>query len=153
MRFDLSEETQGEWFKFFRSEIKENGETLYLEPEADAGRVCLRTASPEVIESIQSQTRKKTAEFVRNSSTRAMERVVYFDQTPAQEKRERELIWDHAIQAWEGMFDKDGMEIPCTLENKLKLMNIPMFARFVGRCLQLITGADAGAAEGAEKNS
>lgn len=153
MRFDVSGEVQGEWFKFFRSEIKENGETVYLDPEADAGRVCLRTAAPEVIESIQSKTRKKTAEFVRNPSTRAMERVVYFDQTPDQERMERELIWDHAIQGWEGMLDVSGTEIPCTSENKMKLMNIPVFARFVGRCLQLITGANASTVEGAEKNS
>jgi len=153
MRFDVSGEVPGEWFKFFRSEIKEDGGINYLEPEADAGRVCLRIASPEVIESIQSQTRKKNAEFVRNPNTRAMERVTYFDQTPEQEKKERELIWDHAIQSWEGMLDKDGDEIPCTIENKLKLMNIPQFARFVGRCLQLITGANAQATEGAEKNS
>lgn len=152
MRFDVTGETPGEWFTFFRSEIKENGEVVYLDPEADAGRVCLRIASPEVIESIQAQTRKKQAEFVRNPNTRAMERVTWFDQTPEQEKKERELIWDHAIQGWEGMLDVSGTEIPCTLENKLKLMNIPQFARFVGRCLQLITGANAKTAEGAEKN-
>jgi hypothetical protein len=153
MRFDLSGETPGEWFKFFRSEIKENGETVFLEPEAGAGRVRLRIATPEVIESIQAQTRKKVAEFVYNKHTRAMDRWTGYDQTPEQEKRERELIWDHAIQGWEGMLDVNGIEIPCMLENKLKLMNVPQFARFVGRCLQLITGANAGAAEEAEKNS
>lgn len=153
MRFDVSGEVPGEWFKFFRSEIKENGEVSYLDPEADAGQVCLRIATPEVIESIQSQTRKKHAEFVRNPNTRAMERVTWFDQTPDQEKKERELTWDHAIQGWEGILDKDGNEIPCTTENKLKLMNISQFARFVVRCLRLIAGANAEAAEEAEKNS
>jgi hypothetical protein len=82
-----------------------------------------------------------------------MERVPYFDQTPEQEKREREMIWDHAIQDWQGMLDKGGKEIPCTLENKMRLMSIPQFARFVSRCLQLITGASEVRAEGAEKNS
>lgn len=152
MRFDLSGETQGEWFKFFGSTIKENGDTVFLDPEADAGKVCLRIASPEVIESIQAQTRKKTAEFALNPKTRAMERVVYFDQTAAQEKKENELIWDHAITGWEGILDKDGNEIPCITENKQKLMNIPQFARFVGRCLRLISGANVGAAEEATKN-
>jgi len=153
MRFDLSDDAKGEWFKFFRSEIKEGGEVNYLEPEADAGRICLRLATPEVINSIQSQTQKKVAEFVRNPKSRAMERVTYFDQTPEQEKKERELIWDHAIQEWEGILDKDGNEIPCTLENKLKLMNIPQFARFVGRCLQILTGLEELEAETATKNS
>lgn len=152
MRFDLSDEVQGEWFAFFRSEIKEDGTVEYLDPEADAGKVCLRIADADCIERIQSQTRKKQAEFVRNPSTRAMERVVYFDQTPAQEKKERELIWDWAIQDWKGILNADGDPIPCTTENKLRLMNIPQFARFVGRCLQLITGANAKTSEAEVKN-
>jgi hypothetical protein len=152
MRFDLSGETRGEWFKFFRSEISEKGDVAYLDPEDDAGKVCLRIATPEVIEEIQSQTRKKTAEFALNPKTRQMERVQYFDQTPAQEKKERELIWDHAIQDWKGILDVNGNEVPCTLENKLRLMNNQQFARFVGRCLQLISGAASAAKEGAEGN-
>jgi hypothetical protein len=153
MRFDVSGEVQGEWFSFFRSETKEDGTIAYLDPEADAGKVCLRIADSDMVEKIQTETRKKVSEMVRNPSTRAMERVVYFDQTPAQEKREREMIWDHAIQDWKGILDTNGKEIPCTLENKLKLMSIPQFARFVARCLQLITGANAQTTEGAEKNS
>ena len=143
MRFDLSVETQGEWFKFFNSEVKENGEIAYLEPEENAGRVCLRIADPDTVEKIQSQTRKKVSEFAFNPKSRSMERVTYFEQTPAQERKERELIWDFAIQDWQGIMDQDGNEIPCTLENKLRLMNIPRFARFIGRCLQMITGANA----------
>ena len=143
MRFDLSAETQGEWFKFFNSEVKENGEIAYLEPEENAGRVCLRIADPDTVEKIQSQTRKKVSEFAFNPKSRSMERVSYFEQTPAQERKERELIWDFAIQDWQGILDQDGNEIPCTLENKLRLMNIPRFARFIGRGLQMITGANA----------
>ena len=152
MRFDLSE-VQGEWFTFFRSEIRENGDVNYLDPEPDAGRVCLRIADAEAVERIQAQTRKKKAEFVPNPKTRQMERVEYEDQTPSQKKAENDMIWDYAITEWEGILDKNGDEIPCTPENKARLMNVPVFARFVGRCLQLITGANAGLAEGAEKNS
>jgi hypothetical protein len=115
--------------------------------------VCLRIADPETIEKIQSQTRKRYSEFAHNPKTRQMERVTYFEQTPEQEKRERELIWDHAIKEWRGILDKEGNDIPCTLENKMRLMNIPQFARFVGRCLQMITGASAESAEAAGKNS
>jgi len=152
MKFDITGKSNGEWFRFFRSEIKENGDVTYLDPEDDAGKVCLRIADPETIESIQAQTRKKVTEFVHNPKSRQMDRVTYYDQTPAQEKKERELIWDYAIADWQGILDKDGNEIPCTLENKLKMMNIPIFARFVGRCLQLITGANASLAEEAIKN-
>jgi hypothetical protein len=92
MRFDLSNEAQGEWFSFFGSEIKENGEVRYLDPEEGAGKICLRIADPEVIEKIQAQTRKKSAEFALNPRTRQMERVSFYEQTPTQEKKERELI-------------------------------------------------------------
>jgi len=153
MRFDLSDDAKGEWFKFFRSEIKENGDVTYLDPEPDAGRVRIRIAGTDVIESIREQTRKVIKEFVLNKQSRKMERVEYEDQTPEQKKKEGELIWDHAIQGWEGILDKDGNEIPCTTENKVKLMGIPQFARFVGRCLQIITGANAGMAEDEIKNS
>lgn len=151
MRFDLGT-VSGEWFSFFASEIKENGDVKYLAPEPDAGKVCLRVMDPETIESIQSKTRKRTAEFVLNPKTRAMDRVQYYDQTPEQEKSEREMIWDYAIQDWAGILDKNGDEIPCTLANKMALMNNPQFARFVGRCLQLITGAAASASEASAKN-
>jgi len=140
MRFDI-ENTQGEWFTFFESEIMPDGEIKYLDPIEGAGKVCLRISDPESIEKIQSQTRKKVAEFVYNPKTRAMDRVIYFDQTPAQEQKERELIWNFAITDWKDLLDMKGVSIPCTLENKMKLMNVPQFARFIGRCLQLISGA------------
>lgn len=152
MRFDLSAESKGEWFKFFDSEVKESGEIVYLEPEDNAGKVCLRIADVDIVEDIQSKTRKRKSEFVLNPNDKKMERVTYYDQTPAQEKQERELIWDYAIQDWQGILDQDGNEIPCNLENKLRLMNIPRFARFVGRCLQIITGANAVSEELSGKN-
>jgi len=152
MRFDLSGKVDGEWFRFFRSEMKENGEIEYLPPEENAGKVCLRIADPATVEKIQNETRKVRHEFVLNPRTRAMERVTFEDQTPEQEKREREMIWDFAIQDWQGILDGDGNEIPCVLENKMKLMNIPQFARFVGRCLQIITNANAEVEETAGKN-
>ena len=39
----------------------------------------------------------------------------------------------NAIIAWENLLDEEGKPIPCTLENKLKLMKHPQFARFMGR--------------------
>lgn len=151
MQFDLNVSI-GEWFPFFGSEIKPDGEITYLEPEKGAGQVCVRIADAETIEKIHAQTRKKVAENVLNPKTRTMERLIYFDQTPEQEKKEREMIWDHAIVEWKGILDMKGKEIPCTLENKLKLMNIPVFARFVGRCFQLIGGNTEEKKAAAEKN-
>jgi len=153
MRFDLSGETQGEWFKFFQTIIKEDGEKEYLPPAEDAGSVCLRIAPVDVIEEIRTKTRKHVKAIVLNTASKAMERIEYDDQTPEQRKEENRLVMDYAIQDWTGILDKDGNEIPCTSENKQKLMAIPQFARFVGRCLQLIIGANAVSEEAATKNS
>ena len=152
MRFDLSEEARGEWFKFFRSEVKESGEVIYLEPEEDAGRVCIRIGDPKTIDEIGRKTQKKVSEWVFNPKTKGMERGTYFDQTPEQAQKERELIWDFALQDWENLLDVNGKEIPCTLENKMRMVNIPQFSRFVGRCLQLISGAQEMSEEMAGKN-
>lgn len=151
MRFDL-ENTAGEWFRFFESEVKENGDVKYLDPAGDAGKVCLRIADPEILEKIQAQTRKRIIEYVYNPKTREMNRIKDFDQTPIQEKLERELLWDHVIVDWENLLDVKNQKIPCTLENKMRLMNNPQFARFIGRCLQLISGAMAESKEVSEKN-
>lgn len=150
-KFDLESGSKGDWFRFFESKI-EDGKTIYLEPEKDAGRVCVRVADVETLEKIQAQTRTKKAEFVKDKDTRQMVRVPYIDQTVEQEKKEREMIWDHAIVAWEGILDSKGNEIPCTLENKMKLMSNPMFARFMGRCFELITGNAEELKAAAEKN-
>ena len=160
MRFDLNVGI-GEWFPFVQSEIKPDGEVKYSDPETDengnitAGRVQLRIADADTLESIQSQTRKREVEHVFNPKTRQMERLPYFEQTPAQEKKERELIWDYAIMDWEDIepfLNPDGTPIARTVDNKLRLMNIPVFARFVGRCLQMISGATNEAKVAAEKN-
>ena len=152
MRFDLSGESHGEWFRFFKSEVKENGEIVYAEPENGAGRVCIRLGDPKTIGDIQAKTRVKKSEFVVNPTDRKMERVVYYDQTDEQARKEQELVWDYAIQEWEGILDKNGNDVPCTAENKLKLMGIPVFARFVHRCLRMMVSANAAQGEIEGKN-
>lgn len=151
MRFNLNKSI-GEWFPFFTSEVGTDGEIKYNEPEKDGGRVQLRIADAETLEKIQAETRTKTAAFVKDKETRQMVRVPYIEQTPEQEKREREMIWDHAIQSWEGILDVNGAPIPCTLENKMKLMNVPVFARFIGKCLTTLSGATAEKKAAVEKN-
>lgn len=150
-KFDLESGSKGDWFRFFESKVEE-GKTIYLEPEKDAGRVCVRVADAETLEKIQAETRTKKAEFVKDKDTRQLVRVSYIDQTPAQEKKEREMIWDHAIVDWENIIDSKGNQIPCTLENKMKLMSNPMFARFIGRCFELITGNAEELKVASEKN-
>jgi hypothetical protein len=151
MGFDLNNLNPGEWFRYFNSHITEAGETVYHDPAPDAERVCIKMLDPEILEEIQKKTRKRISEFVLNPRTRVMERVVYFDQTPEQEKLEREMTWDAIITGWE-IKTPDDAPIPCTMVNKVRMMTHPPFARFVARCLQISASARKEADEAAEKN-
>jgi len=138
MRFDIEKINTGSWFDFFSSEVDDDGNVNYFEPEKNAGKIQVRVIDPETLESIQKKTRTEHVEFKNNKKTRQLERLVYYTQTDQQKKDEREAIWDHALPSWQGMLDAKGNEIPCTLENKMKMMSIPIFARCVARCLELV---------------
>lgn len=151
MIFDLDKINDGEWFPFFESRINEKGEVEYDEPKEGAGRVCIRDFST-IIEQ-QVGKRKKKSEFVLNPVTRSMERVTYFEDYPEEQKqRDNDDVWDYTITAWEGFYDKNGDVIECTRENKIKLMKLPVFDRFVGRCLQMLSNSRVLIKEEAEKN-
>jgi len=142
---------RGDWFTFCESRINEKGEVIFDDPKPDAGRVCIRSIAP-ILEEIQAGKKRKY-EFILNSSTRSMERVGYFEEdTPETRKKEWGDVWDYAITDIENFFDQAGNPIECTRENKIKLMKVPVFDRFVARCLQVIAGAGVKIAEASEKN-
>jgi hypothetical protein len=151
MFFDL-DSSQGEWFPFFSSHIDPvTGEPIYDEPEKDA-KVQIRSIGPFIEERMAK--RKKIAEHVYNPKTRAMERNTYYaDQTPDELRAERDDLWDYAITGIENFKDsKSGELITCTRENKLKLMKVPVFDRFVARCQQLLASSGVKTKEDEEKN-
>jgi hypothetical protein len=132
---------QGEWFSFFGSHIDPStGETIFEEPVSDA-RVQIRSMIPFVEERMAK--RKKSVEHVYNPKTRAMERISYYPELSLDEsKTERDDAWDYIITAIENFKDSKTNElILCTRENKLKLMKVPVFDRFVARCLQILTSS------------
>jgi len=148
--FNLDEVT-GDWFDFFESEVDiKTGEIIYHDPKPGTGRVCIRNMAPFWRD--RNRTRKKKAEFVRNPSTRAMERVEYTDITPEQEATERDDAFDYAITGFENLFDNKGKPITCTRENKLRLMTIPVFDRFIARCFEIQQNTVKAQNEVAEKN-
>jgi len=156
--FDLNAEQAGEWFPFFGSKVKPNGNIEYLEPEPGAGKAQFRIADPEFQEEIQKLAGgEKHVEFIPNpAKMNNLERVEWREQTPDQRKKEQELLWDHVIMGWEDkapFLNNDGSPIEQTSKNKVKLMGIPSFARYAVRCLQLIAGAAEQAKEDAVKNS
>ena len=149
MQFDLDNLNAGEWFDFFTSEIKEDGKIEYHDPIPSAGRFHIRNHSVDSLAIISKATRgKKVNVPVMHPLTKVMGIVIQYDQTPEQEQKEREMLWDHVIVDWEGLKDKNDNEIPVTLENKMRLLEIPRIMRFVSRCLELIDKQK----ENAEKN-
>lgn len=151
MIFDLERLNEGEWFPFFESHIDDKGEIVYDDPKSDAGRIRIRSMNPIIEKQIEG--RKRSAQFVLNPQSRAMERVGYFEEIPfEQAKKDRDDVWDYVITGLEGLYDAKGKEIECTRENKLKLMAIPMFDRFVAKCLQILANAGVKAKEDEGKN-
>lgn len=150
MIFDLNSGA-GEWFRFFESRINEQGKTVYDDPKPDAGRVCIRSIMPFIEE--RQAKRKEKHEWVPNPLTRSMERGSYYDSlSPAELKKEREDLWDYAITGIEDFFDVKDEPILCTKENKIRFMAVPVFDRFMARCLQLLSASGVKAKEEAEKN-
>lgn len=151
MLFDLSA-AQGERFQFFTSHIDQNtGETIYDEPSGDAW-VEIRSMAPFFEERMAK--RKKIVENVYNPKTRGMERISYYpDLSPEEAKTERDDAMDYCITDFGNFKDsKTGKVIECTRENKLLLMKVPVFDRFIARCQQLLSEAGVKQKEDEAKN-
>ena len=150
MFFDL-EATEGDWFPFFGSHIDlVTGDIQYDEPVADA-RVRVRPMAPFIEERLSQ--RKKSVEHVVNPKTRALERISFYpDMSPAEEKKERDDVWDYVITDLETFKDKAGKIIECTRENKLKLMRVPVFERFISRVFEILANSGVSESEELEKN-
>jgi hypothetical protein len=85
---------------------------------------------------------KEKVEKIFNPKTRQMERMTFFDHSEEQRDRFNEEIWDFSIDGW-NLFSPEKDEfgknkfIPCTKENKIKLMRTsPRFATWVANCLE-----------------
>jgi hypothetical protein len=139
MIFDI-DASQGEWFYFRNSTLDPNtGEPIFDKPEKDA-RVQIRSMTPFFEGKISAKN--KAIEHVYNPKTRAMERISYIpDISVAEAQLEREDAWDYAITGIESFKDKEGNIITCTRANKLALMKVPVFDRFVALCLKTLAEA------------
>ena len=137
MLFDI-DQSEGERFQFFTSTIDpKTGEIIYDDPVSDAW-VTLRSMQPFFEERLSQK--KQLVEHVHNPVTRQMERQTYYKElTWNESKVERDDAWDYSIVALENFKDKDGNIIECTRENKLKMVKIPVFDRFISRCFQVMS--------------
>ncbi|MFH2076954.1 MAG: hypothetical protein ABIJ57_16710 [Pseudomonadota bacterium] len=150
--FDFSKEEQGDWFSFFESHIDPStGQIVYADPQEGAARFRIRSMVPFWEE--QRKGRKKQYQMVLNPQTRAMERVGYYDDLPEDKaEQENDDAWDYAITGIEHAFSSPGVPLECTRENKLKLVRLPTFLRFITRVFVLLNEAGIREREESEKN-
>ena len=134
--FDFKE-TEGDWFDFFESHVDlENERIIYDEPEQGTGRACFRSTMPFILAA--QEKRKKKHEYVLNTKSKAMDRVVYFEELSAEEQKQfNNDMYDYAITGLERFFDAEENVLECTRENKLKLAKVPVFDRFMARCVEI----------------
>lgn len=151
--FDLDKDAQGDWFPFFGSRFDPlTGEIAYLKPEPDAAEFRIRNMTGFFEERRKNRTREY--KMVLNPSTRAMERVGYYEDLPPDEaQKESDDAWDYAITGMKNAFAVDGLPMDCTRANKLKLVKIPIFLRYIQRVFQILADAGVKKAEESEKNS
>lgn len=110
----------------------------------DEARLCLRVASASDVESIRKQTEKRRIDFRRGQR---------FEVTDIDEDLRSQLTWQLCIIDWQGLYDHENKEIPCTDENKVLLMqNSPVFSKWVVECLELLNEDNVERIESAEKN-
>jgi len=155
MPFDIDKIGQGERFPFMDSKVSENGEVEWLPVDTTSDEyVCFKQINPDEFREIREKYKgKKTNVPVPNPTTRAMEVVVQYEQTPEQERKERMEYWDKSIVEW-NIKTPNGAEIPCTADNKYKLVTGDQrFLRFANKCLQLIAGAKDEEKEAEKKTS
>ena len=152
VNINLEQGEEGEWFQFFESDVDFETEKVIYHPPTTEGRVKVRSSTPFF--QAQAAKRKRQGEFAYNPKTRQMEKIVsVVEQTPEERMAEREDLWDYCITGIENFKDsKSGKAINCTRENKLKLMKIPVFDRFVARCWELLTNSKAVEDDKLEKN-
>lgn len=158
LEIDLEVVLEGDWFSYQNSHLnQETGKIVFDELPPDFNpdfnpKVRVRSMKPFLQERLSN--RKKVAEFVLNHKTNSMERISYFKElSPDEERKQRDDLYDYIITGLIGFKNKrTGEVIECTRKNKLELMLIPAFDRFIDQCLKTIEETEIKRSAAIEKN-
>lgn len=152
MIINLQSNKEGVWFPFFYSRIDSSTmEVAYDDPIEDGPRMKIRNPAPFFKE--RAKTRKTKSEMVLNKKSRAMERVTSEVELSAEEKKkEDDDFKDYVIMEFEG-FKLDGKEVSCNRETKIEIMDIPIVAMYVHRCVEILQERGATEEKDTLKNS
>lgn len=139
MLFNIDQD-QGTWFEFQESTVDAEGVVTFLPAKEGAGRMCIRQADAEFFDALYKKTRKRVVEVRPNPANRnKLERLDEMDIIAGKEAEEREALIDYWIVDFADFKGPDRRPIPCTKENKVKLMKLGAVRRFVDECHRRIT--------------
>jgi len=138
MIINLQTQEKGVWFPFFYSRVDSSTmDIIYDDPIEGAPRMKIR--APGSFFRDRNKNRKKESQMVLNKKTRAMEKVVSLKElTPEEQKQENDDFADYVIEDIDKEFKIDGEFIKCDRATKIKLMEIPIVAMYVYRCIEIL---------------
>lgn len=149
---NLQTQKEGTWFPFFYSRIDPSTmDAIYSDPIEGGPRMKIR--NPVSFFKERNESRKKEAQYVLNKKSRAMEKVTSaVDMTQAEQKKENDDFADFVIQDIEN-FKLDGKIIKCDRKTKIEIMEIPIVAMYVQRCIEILQSEGAVEEKAESKNS
>lgn len=119
------------------------GTWFYFDSTNEAlGGVCLRELSTEENRRIEQMTVKKR---------KKIKRGIAYDDPEVDEKLASRLRWDFCITDWKEVA-LDGQQLECTVENKVKMMNVIDFVKHVVNSLEKLTETNKTLEEARVKN-
>ena len=98
--FALKDLNPGIWFKF-------------NEDDPESGEICVRPLNAQQMDAMRKKGIKKKVEYKHGQR---------FEVQETNDEVFQEMLWDYVIHDWKGLEDDDGTPIPCTTENKLRLV-------------------------------
>ena len=118
--------------------------------EAKTEWIEVRTMTGKALIDLRKSTTTKKVDYWRPENS--TEKPFRYEYTEMDDERFNELFWDAQIVNW-NFTDPEGVEIPCTKENKILLLgNSNEFATWVMGCLSQLDKDEKKRAEKSEKN-
>lgn len=127
---DFSSHNAGTWFYFDSTNEK-------------LGGVCLRELTTDEFDKIERMTTTKRKKFKRG---------VAYDDNIVNEEMASRMRWDFVITDWKEV-QLDGQAVECTTDNKVKMMKITDFVKFVVDSLEMLVEVNKSLEEARVKNS
>lgn len=120
------------------------GTWFYFNPDDEsAGGVCLRELSTDEHDQIERLTVRKKRKFKHGVS---------YDDEQVDEKLASKLRWDYCIIGWQEIY-LDDHPLECTTENKVKMMKVIDFVKFIVDALNELVDTNKSLEEARVKNS